>query len=180
MGTEDLSDARLNLILDTNVQLAEGYGHYAQGQDQGILDVWPAQELFRIGWRKVPRDWRERWEQVGGQISEDGRMAAIKDDEIWDALGDPDNFDDALGNPYPPFAFNSGMDVEDVGRDDAVEMGLMNPEDRVAPQDRGLNEDLAMDPAIRDTTLRSVIADFLNGIAHFTPDGVLRFTGAGS
>ena len=180
MGAPKLSDARLNLILDTNVQLAEGYGHYAQGQDQGILDVWPAQELFRIGWRKVPRDWAERWQQVGGTISDGDRMAAMKNDEIWDALGDPDNFDDALGNPYPPFAFNSGMDVEDVSRDDAVEMGLMNPTDRVDPQDRGVNEDLEMDPGIRDTTLRSVIADFLHGIAKFTPDGVLRFTGAGS
>jgi len=46
---KDLStDVRLNLILDTNTRMAEGYGAWAQGQDDAVLDEWPAQELVRI------------------------------------------------------------------------------------------------------------------------------------
>jgi hypothetical protein len=39
--TDLSSDRRLNLILDTNLQQAQGYGRWAQGQDAGILDQWP-------------------------------------------------------------------------------------------------------------------------------------------
>jgi hypothetical protein len=180
LGAPPLSDARLNLILDTNVQTAEGYGDFMQGQDQDILDLWPAQELVRFNIPKVPRDWPERWTQVGGELVAGHRMIAAKDDEIWDEIGSPDNFDDGLGNPYPPFAFNSGMDVQDISREEAVALGVLDGDERVEPQDRGLNEDLQADFAVRDASLRSMIADVLRGIAHFTPDGVLRYTGEGS
>jgi len=43
-------------------------------------------------------------------------MIALKDDDVWDQLGSSDFFPDGLDNPYPPFAFNSGMDVRDVIR----------------------------------------------------------------
>jgi len=103
-------------------------------------------------------------------------MVARKDDEIWDRIGDPDLFDDALGNPYPPFAFNSGMDVADVERGEAEKLGLIDPNERVEPQDRGLNDDLQADLGIRDGVLRNAIVDFLHGVATFKK-GVLAFKG---
>jgi len=176
LGAPDLSDARLNLILDTNLQMAEGYGSFAQGQQEDILDAWPAQELVRVDAKKVPRDWPDRWETAGGELLEGDRMVARKDDEIWDRIGDPDLFDDALGNPYPPFAFNSGMDVADVERGEAEKLGLIDPNERVEPQDRGLNDDLQADLGIRDGVLRNAIVDFLHGVATFKK-GVLAFKG---
>jgi hypothetical protein len=179
LGFGNLSDARLNLILDTNVQLAEGYGSFTQGQDQGILDTWPAQELVRVNVPRKPRDWPDRWEEAGGELV-DGRMVAAKDDDIWDELGSPDLFEDGLGNPFPPFAFNSGMDVRDVSRSDAVRLGVIEPGQRIEPEDRGINDDLKQDLDLRDANLKSTLLDFLGNLARFDKSGVLRYTGKGA
>jgi hypothetical protein len=65
---QDLSsDARIDLVLDMNVDMARGYGQWRQGQDEDVLDLWPCQELFRaeerekkrIGFRDGNR--RARW-----------------------------------------------------------------------------------------------------------------------
>jgi hypothetical protein len=179
MGAPALSDARLNLILDTNVQMAEGFGSFVQGQGAGVLDAWPAQELVRMNVPKVPRDWPDRWETAGGELVDGDRMVAAKDDDLWNRLGDPDLFDDGLGNPYPPFAFNSGMDVADVTREEAERLGVIDPDQQIAADDRGLNQDLAMNLETRDAELKAAVLDTLQGVARLVK-GVLRFTGAGA
>jgi len=123
---EDLgSDARLNLVVDTNVRMAQGYGNFAQGMDPDILDAFPAQELYRAEDRMVPREWMARWDEAGGQIF-DGRMIALKTDPIWEDIS-------AFGLPYPPYDFNSGMDVQDVDRQEAEDLGVMEPGELVEP-----------------------------------------------
>lgn len=130
---QDLSsDARLELIYKTNVESAQGFGAFLQGQAPGAIDAFPAQELFRLEDRKDERPWPTRWMQAGGQIF-GGRMIALKNDPIWENLGDQNRYPDALGNPYPPFAFNSGMWVRDIPRSEAIELGLMTAEDVVQP-----------------------------------------------
>ncbi|MDD2763484.1 MAG: hypothetical protein PHE83_05860 [Opitutaceae bacterium] len=172
------SDARLNLILDTNLELAQGYGHFAEGQNPAILDQWPAQELVRVAnfGSTHQRDWAERWVQAGGQFF-GGRMIALKDDEVWNQLGNSDLFDDGLDTPYPPFAFNSGMDVQDVDRDTAIAIGLIDRDTQVAPQDRGFNADLQASPDVRDRALKSALQDLFQGAAAFDAGGVLRWLG---
>ncbi|MDB6108259.1 MAG: hypothetical protein JWR69_9, partial [Pedosphaera sp.] len=55
-GLQDLSSTpRVNLVLKTNQQIAQGYAYDRQGQTEAILDEWPAQELFRAETRAVPR-----------------------------------------------------------------------------------------------------------------------------
>jgi hypothetical protein len=141
---EDLSsDARINLVLKTNVQLAQGWGQNRQGQDEAVLDEYPAQELYRLEEREKKRDWLQRFREAGDAtgrrigdgwtITPDGRMVALKNHPIWDELGSSENFDDALDVDYPPFAFNSGMWVEDIDRDEAVSLGIMGADDQVAP-----------------------------------------------
>lgn len=133
-GIEDLSsDRRLELQLKTNVESAQGFGNFLQGQAEGAIDAFPAQELFRLEDRDEPRNWPTRWMQAGGQIF-GGRMIALKNDPVWFALSDSDRFGDALGNPYPPFAFNSGMWVRDIARDEAIALGLMTDDTVVQPQ----------------------------------------------
>jgi hypothetical protein len=139
---QDLSsDRRINLVLETNAAVAQGEGWWLQGQDPAVLDAWPAQELYRAEGREKNRDWAARW-RIAGQASgsamgwtmDDGRMVALKNHPIWGRLGDGSLFADGLGNPWPPFAFGSGMDVRDVTRGEAVRLGLLEAGERVQSQ----------------------------------------------
>jgi hypothetical protein len=164
------SDERLNLIIETNVELARGYGQWVQGQDPAVLDEWPAQELVRVRQSKVPRDWAARWAEAGGQFF-DGQMIALKDDPIWRKIS-------RFGLPYPPFDFNSGMDVRDVDRAAAIDDGLMTDETQVQPQDREFNADLQATPAVRNSWLLDALKD--SGVGQFTSDGVFVFDQGGA
>lgn len=127
---QDLSsDARINLVLKTNVEMAQGYGGWRQSQDPAALDQFPAQELFRAEGREKPRDWITRWQGAGGQLF-GGRMIALKNDPIWTDIS-------AFGLPYPPFDFNSGMWVRDVDRDEAMQLGVIDGDTQIQPQSRG-------------------------------------------
>ena len=133
------SDARINLVIKTNTELAQGQGLWIANQNPVILDGWPAQELFRAESREQPRRWLERWRLAGAQtgdpigtgwtITPDERMIALKNHDIWSWIGSSDLFDDALDVIWPPFAFNSGMWVRDVDRAEAEAIGLMDKGD---------------------------------------------------
>jgi len=131
------SNQRINLVLDTNRELAQGAGRFIQMNDADVIDEFPAQELVRFESRVKVRDWEERWRAAAAEsgdtdaaaaLEDSGRMVALKASPIWDSLGDgAGGYDDTLGNPYPPFAFNSGMWVQSVDRKDAEELGLIEP-----------------------------------------------------
>lgn len=163
--TDLRSDARLNLILDTNVEMAQGYGQWKQGQDPAVLDEWPAQELIRVRDSRVPRDWPARWAEAGGTFY-GARMIALKNDPIWTAIS-------RFGLPYPPFDFNSGMDVQDVDRDTAVAAGLIDEDTELQPQDRGFNADLQASPDVREVGLKTALEQ--TGLGRFDAAGVFRF-----
>ena len=105
------------------------------------LEEWPAVELTRFVGRGAPRaDWHERWQAAGDSVGWEGaakdaggfpdwRMVALKGSPIWAALGNGvGGYRDTLGNPYPPFAYGSGLAWADVSRDEAIELGLIDPE----------------------------------------------------
>lgn len=123
-GTASLSnpgsEARANVIIDTNAGLASGYCQAEISNTYGARLAFPAQELIRIEERVIPRDWRSRWIAAGGQLYQ-GRMVALKSDPVWTNIS-------RFGCPYPPFDFNSGMGVEDVSFDEAVQLGLIDDE----------------------------------------------------
>ncbi len=146
--TDLSSDRRLNLILDTGLQQAQGYGQWKQGQDSAILDQWPANELIRVRDSLHPRDWQQRFrdacEEVGDQdalrvLEETDRMVALKNSRVWSALS-------RFGTPYAPYDFNSGMDDSDVDRDEAISLGLIDRDTELLPQDRGFNDELRLTP----------------------------------
>ena len=168
------SDARLQLIVTTQEELAQGYGRFIANQDADLLDVWPCQELVRNSPSLVQRNWKERWARCGGHLH-DGRMIALKNADIWDKLGDSNTFPDALGNPYPPFAFNSGMGVEDVSRMESEKLGVIEkftPAPR--PRERALNEDLHASADRFDDSIRLALA---NDPTMVLEDGVLSLRG---
>lgn len=163
------SDARLNLILETNRQMAEGYGHYVEGNDPAILDEWPAQELVRVIDSKVKRKWKRRWIDAGGRFwAGPHRMMALKNDPVWRRLS---RFD----LPYAPFDFNSGMDLSDVDRDEAVELGLIDEDEQlVPPRVDDLNATLQASPNVRSEALRGMLEE--TGLGTFDDDGIFNFT----
>jgi hypothetical protein len=135
-----LSRRRQDVIFDTNVRMAHGYGQHVQGQDPAVLDEWPAQELVReANWdaesRGTARPWTRIWQDAGGQLH-NGRMIALKNDEIWVTIS-------RFGLPYPPFDYGSGMGVQDVDRDTAMEAGLIGLDEQVTPNVPDLNADLS-------------------------------------
>lgn len=142
---------RLNLIVETQTQMAASVAQL-QEQDQTLVDEWPAWELMRLEDRAVPRpDWAARWNLAGNSVGWTGalethiggRMVALKDSPIWQALGDGvGGFRDTLGNPYPPFAYSSGMGWEDVTREECEALGLLKPgETAHVPQGVSLSPD---------------------------------------
>lgn len=145
---EDLSSyGRLNLVVDANAGMAASVARLAEETDD-TLALFPAWRLTRFMWPNgEPRDWELRWtvagEAVGWAGACRGEMVALKDSPIWQSLGDGAGvFTDTLGNPYPPFAFNSGMGWEDVDRDEAADLGLdlSNPV-RINPPSLAVRED---------------------------------------
>lgn len=154
---KDLSSfKRRHLIVETNLLDTMNAGRWKDGQDKIALEVNPAWELIRmIEPKGAPRDWEERWLAARAATTAEGstdpretggRMVALKNHPIWQALGDgAGGYEDALGNPWAPFAFNSGMNTIDVGREEAVALGLLNEDTRIEPEDRGMNEGLEAD-----------------------------------
>jgi hypothetical protein len=121
--TDLSSDKRINLILDTQFSLMEGWAQQQRGEERA--DAFPAWELVRMEPRRVPRGstnysvgWVARWRTVGGPLRPGMRLMAPKGHPIWTALGDSAQFRDALDVTHPPFAFNSGMGWREVTRDE--------------------------------------------------------------
>ena len=124
------SEARIKLIIDTNIRQAQSVARSAATADPDIFDRWPAWKLARTGSRMVPRDdWWSRWHDAGQSVSWKGasktRMVALKTSPIWAALGNgAGGYTDTLGTAYPPFAFSSGLSWLDVTDKEAKALGL--------------------------------------------------------
>lgn len=138
------SAARAALIVDTNAAMAAGYARAEIANAYGARLAFPAQELVRVEPRRFPRNWPAIWQAHGGTLHR-GRMVALKDDPVWLRIS-------RFGHPYPPFDFNSGMGVEDVSRDEAVDLGVI-PDDYRPPEESPLaafNDGLQAEVAFRN------------------------------
>lgn len=124
--TDLASSIRLNLIIDTNHQIAHSLEQLKQASDPLQAELNPAWELVRDEYRMEPRDWATRWNESAAAVGWQGvaqntdRMIALKNSPIWARLGTA--YSDSLGNPYPPFAFGSGMGFELVTREECEEL----------------------------------------------------------
>lgn len=163
------SKARLDLIVETNVRQARGWAQWKEGTTAGALAAFPAQELVRVRDRKVPREWDERWAAAGGKFH-GGRKVALKNDPVWTKIS-------RFGTPWPPFDFNSGMGVQDVDWDEAVELGLLKDDDPPPRMpEKGFNDGLSakipegsereIDPFLRKTFGAQVSIDG-NNVVHW-------------
>ena len=127
---------RLNLILDTQRQMAASVATLEEQSDD-VVYLYPAWELTRFETRAKPRvDWYDRWTAAGNSCGFEGalkdNLIALKSSPIWAALGNgAGGYRDTLGNPYPPFAFGSGMDWDDVDRERCIELGLVKEDEEI-------------------------------------------------
>lgn len=119
--TDLSSDKRVDLIIDTQTKMAQGYARHEAAQDPDVLEDFPADEMYRQRESMKKRDWDIIWNAARRDLGEstsaslatgkDGPFVALKNDPIWTAIS-------RFGNPYPPFDFGSGMWVRDA--DDAL------------------------------------------------------------
>jgi len=121
--TDITSRKRLELIYNFNTTQANEFGRAIVGNTPAILKAFPCQELIRVQPRRIARPWTSIWQEKGGRLF-GGRMIALKGDPIWVNIS-------RFGTPYPPFDYSSGMGVRDVGRSEAVRLGVIKEETQV-------------------------------------------------
>lgn len=111
---EDIrSMARLNLIFDTQVRSAYGYGQWKQGMTPAALAAFPAARLVRERGVKLPRP---RHQANLGEV-------LLKTDPRWAEYHNGRDIG-GFGVPWGPYGFNSGVTQRNVSRAEAVKLGL--------------------------------------------------------
>lgn len=145
-----VSQRRLDLILDTQRQMAASVSRIMLETDD-TLDMYPAWELTRADTpANARKDWAQRWRAAGESVGWEGAyrniyygsgvgigFVALKSSPIWAALGiGVGGFRDAIGNPYPPFAFGSYMDWVDCDRETAERLGLLKKGETAKPGEK--------------------------------------------
>lgn len=122
ISESDLTDIRsirrLELVFDTQIDAAQEYGYYEQGQDPDILYAFPAQRFIRVRPVIAPRPYHQ---------AALGTIRRKDDQKFWISL----NRD--FGVPWGPWGFGSGCGTEDVDRDEAIEVGAISVTDNVLP-----------------------------------------------
>jgi hypothetical protein len=124
--TDLAGEKRLGLIFDTNTRAANDYGNYRQGMDADVLDAFPAQRFIRVQDVKDPRDSHSQYED----------QVYLKTDPIWSRINED------FGVPYGPWGWGCGHDVEDVSREEAEALGLIQPDQPVLVETKPFNENL--------------------------------------
>jgi hypothetical protein len=147
-GAELPAKMNMDFFLRVAKEVAFGAGRFVgdNGNDD-LVQAYPALELVRFDHVFVPRGsgtgrngpdngWGPRFlaacDEAGDDAAakvfeETGRMVALRDSDVWQALGDgAGGYEDTLGNPFAPFAWNSGYDTKSISRKETIELGLMD------------------------------------------------------
>jgi hypothetical protein len=161
---KDLDEGLEFSLERTANEVAGGAMHYLnQNLTPETIEEFPALELHRVFDREVPRGseadpkgkengWGHRWqaaclkagdEKAAACFAKTKRMVAKKSSGVWQALGEgAGGYSDCLGNPFPPFAVNSGMYTDDVSAKDTIALGLMKEGDTVRPAKNLTHEEI--------------------------------------
>ena len=166
------SQTRIDLMLTTNQRMAANYGRMIAGNTEYARRYYPAWELVRIFPRVIERGsekshtagWQKRWVAAGDEVKWEGAIAqpmiALKDSPLWQSLGDgAGDYTDVLDNPFPPYAFGSGMGWRAVP---LAEMKALGFDERVpapmpgslSPGAKEVNEVFARMPADLQVALK--------------------------
>ena len=202
-GAELPAKMNMDFFLRVAKEVAFGAGRFtADNSNDDLVQAYPALELVRFDHVFVPRGsagdrrgpengWGPRWEAACDEAGDDtaatvfdetGRMVALRDSDVWGALGSgAGGFDDCLGNPFAPFAFGSGMDTRSVSRKEAIELGLMDELDEDGEPTRAEPADIDFENLFSTEAARNVpCAALTAGAAHARGGLLARFNHSGS
>jgi hypothetical protein len=127
-GLKDItSERRLGLVFDTVTRQAQDYGWWRQGMDPDVLNEFPASRFIRVMDVKEPRQAHTIFEN----------QVYLKTDPIW-----ANRINRDFGTPWGPWGWGCGHDVEEVDRQDAEQLGLVKPGERIEPDTKNFNENL--------------------------------------
>jgi hypothetical protein len=146
--TDIRSTRRLQLIFDTQVEAAQEYGFWKQGQDPAILYVFPAYRFLRIRPVMIPRFYHQ---------AEEGTIRRKDDLKFWLSMNRDFNV------PWGPWGYGSGMGVEDVNREDAIAAGVMSEADEVLPIEKTFNDGLSASVRDLDGGIAAALARITGG-----------------
>ena len=122
------SKIRMDLIIKTNVGVAQSMAQQATNTNPVVKVMYPAWELRSGEYRMTHRPWPQIWSESAARVHYKGvskdssRMIALTTSPIWDLLG---KSKDGLGNPYPPYRYNSSYSWARVSRAECIQLGLI-------------------------------------------------------
>ncbi len=122
--------SRLSLIFDTQVRAAYGQARWEQGMAEDMLKAYPAWRFVRNPGARVKRELHVRNE---------GAVRLKTDYQFW---AQEMNAADIGGFtvPWPPFGFNSYMDLESVSAAECEQLGIKVPKAQSLKQDAHANQ----------------------------------------
>lgn len=151
------TEGRLRLIFDTQVKQANEFAYWQDGMDPMTLQMFPAMRFFRQRPVKDPRPYHE----------ENRGVVKRKDDlPFWISM----NRDFQV--PWGPWGFNSGMDTEDVGRQEAEDLGLVQPAEILDSPEKDFNEFTKASLNGLDEATQQWLRKELGDLARFDLDAV--------
>ncbi len=175
-GIQDItSTPRLGLIYDMQNAMATGFARHKLDTSEGALALYPA---YRLGPSTAdePRPeiyWQQRWSEAGASVGWRGALpgsdfVALKTSPIWSALS-------RFGTPWQPFDWGSTRELQEVDREEAITLGLLQP-DEVPPvgADGGedFNRELEASVSGLDAGMVKQMADFFGDAVKFVGNTV--------
>lgn len=131
-----MSTQRMKLVFDTQTAMARGWSEMKTGMDPDLLDAFPGYHFTRLMPKRNPRPggyWDAQWSQAVAAARGVGCILSpkmgLKTSPVWQALGNLGPF----GNPFAPFAYGSGMGLEDADRYTCESVGLLKKDEVIEP-----------------------------------------------
>jgi len=96
----------------------------------------------RTGYVKTPRPLHQKYENAVRRKDDTKFWLEMNKKEIG-----------GLGVPHGPWGFNSQMDVQEVGRREAIALGLVKPDEKIKDPKSEFNKSLSVDLSRMDSSI---------------------------
>lgn len=162
--TDITSEGRLSLIFDIQTRQANEFGYYKQGMDLDTLDAYPAARFIRVAEVKEPRGSHTQYED----------QVYLKTDPIWSVINED------FGVPFAPFGFSCQHEQSDVSREEAEALGLIQPGQRIAPDERSFNDNVKASTRGIDPDLLAKLQEEFGAQIRIEGDAIVWAAGEGA
>ena len=115
---------RLRLIFRTQSELAHGYAQFCEEFDAFSLYTFP-------GWRFMRMDGARESQKRPDHVEHEYETRLKTDLDFWLDRNRPEI--GGFGNPYGPWGYNSWCYTEPVSRQECIDLGLMDKDEKISP-----------------------------------------------